>query len=180
MAMIYVLSCYFVGTLLTAEWVSRLLYDGKIRERGSRNPGARNMGRVYGKTAFVLTLLGDASKGIVAISVGRLLGLSEELIIVGLLSAMTGHIAPFYRKFKGGEAVATFIGGITAFNPMLLVVFLSVCAVALLVSASATVAGWLGFIIIPLASYLLTKELTTAVLLGGAVLLLVIAAQRDK
>ena len=75
-----------VGTVLTAEWVSRLLYDGKIRERGSRNPGARNMGRVYGKTAFVLTLLGDASKGIVAISVGRLLGLSEELIIVGLLN----------------------------------------------------------------------------------------------
>ena len=180
MAMIYVLSCYIVGTLLTAEWVSRLLYDGKIRERGSRNPGARNMGRVYGKTAFVLTLLGDASKGIVAISVGHLLGLSEELIIVGLLSAMTGHIAPFYRKFKGGEAVATFIGGITAFNPMLLVVFLSVCAVALLVRASATVAGWLGFVSIPLASYLLTKELTTAVLLGGAVLLVVIAAQRDK
>lgn len=180
MTSLYMVSCYLIGTVLTAEWVSRLLYDGNIRNLGSRNPGARNMGRVYGKWAFVLTLLGDASKGVIAVLMGRILILPDELVLAGLLVTMIGHIAPFYRKFKGGEAVATFLGGVTAFDPWLLVVFSSVCLLALIFKASVTVAGWLGFIVIPLAGYVLTKDITTTVLLSMAVIILIIAARREK
>lgn len=42
-------------------------------DEGSGNPGARNMGRVYGKGYFVATFLGDAIKGAIVVSIAKYL-----------------------------------------------------------------------------------------------------------
>ena len=177
---VYLIACYMLGTVLTAEWVSRLLYDGEIRKKGSRNPGARNMGRVYGRTAFILTLLGDAIKGMIAVGVGYYLTLPLFLVIVGLACVMIGHIAPFYRNWQGGEAVATFLGGITMLSPYYLLAFLIVALCSVLMRASITVAGWLGFIAVPLAAYIHTGDGGMAMAMTSLLLLLIWANRREK
>ena len=59
---ILLIVAYVVGNLLTATVVGKLFYKQDIRIEGSGNPGARNAGRVLGKTAFTLVFLGDALK----------------------------------------------------------------------------------------------------------------------
>lgn len=57
------LGSYLLGNLLTAILIGRVVYRKDIRQEGSGNPGARNVGRVFGKGASVFTIAGDALKG---------------------------------------------------------------------------------------------------------------------
>lgn len=116
--LLVILCAYTVGNFLTASVVGKLFYSRNIRIEGSGNPGARNMGRVLGKKAFVITFLGDAMKGVVAVLLAKSLGLSESMQLISLLAAMLGHIFPIVAKFKGGEGISTFIGGMLAFSPL--------------------------------------------------------------
>ena len=58
---------YLLGALPFAVIVSRLMGLQDPRHFGSGNPGATNVLRSGNKTAAAFTLLGDASKGFVAV-----------------------------------------------------------------------------------------------------------------
>ena len=49
------MASYLIGNILTAYIVTKLRHNVDIRGEGSGNPGARNMGRVYGKGYFIAT-----------------------------------------------------------------------------------------------------------------------------
>ena len=49
MQFLYLMASYLIGNILTAYIVTKLRHNVDIRGEGSGNPGARNMGRVYGK-----------------------------------------------------------------------------------------------------------------------------------
>jgi glycerol-3-phosphate acyltransferase PlsY len=105
---------YLLGSVSFAVVVSRLFGLTDPRAHGSGNPGATNVLRTGNKTAAVLTLLGDALKGALAIGLARLLGQgygfdATDAAAVGL-AAFAGHLYPVFFKFKGGKGVATFLG----------------------------------------------------------------------
>jgi len=85
---------------------------------GSGNPGATNVLRTGNKRAAVLTLLGDALKGFVAVVLARMIlgeeSLSSSLnswILCGVVIAVfLGHVFPIFHRFKGGKGVATACG----------------------------------------------------------------------
>lgn len=92
-----------------------------IREHGSRNIGATNVGRVLGKPWGYLCLVLDVLKGLVPALCASLLihpdaatgGRVDTALLVRLavaLAAVLGHVFPIYLGFRGGKGVATTVG----------------------------------------------------------------------
>jgi acyl phosphate:glycerol-3-phosphate acyltransferase len=127
MAMLWTLlsivAAYLVGSISFAVVVSRVLGLADPRTYGSGNPGATNVLRSGSKIGAVLTLLGDAAKGWLAVWLvqryGSGLGVGEWGVALAGLAVFLGHLYPVYLGFKGGKGVATAAGVILAFNPWL-------------------------------------------------------------
>ena len=117
------LIAYLVGSLSFAIIVSKLMGLGDPRTYGSRNPGATNVLRSGNKTAAVLTLLLDALKGFVPVALVQYyafeLGFEDTTIaFVGVL-AFVGHLWPVFFRFQGGKGVATALGVLLGYEPLL-------------------------------------------------------------
>ena len=111
---------YLAGSISFAVVVSRSMGMADPRSYGSGNPGATNVLRTGNKAAALLTLLGDASKGLVAVKIAQAyavpLGIgSFEVALVGL-AAFAGHLFPVFLRFQGGKGVATAAGVLLGLN----------------------------------------------------------------
>jgi glycerol-3-phosphate acyltransferase PlsY len=115
-----VAGAYLLGSVSFAVVVSRLFGLADPRSYGSGNPGATNVLRSGSRAAAVLTLLGDAAKGAVAVwlvrAFGPQFGVGEFGVALAALAAFVGHLYPAFFSFKGGKGVATFLGAILALN----------------------------------------------------------------
>ncbi|MGB4765612.1 MAG: glycerol-3-phosphate 1-O-acyltransferase PlsY [Rugosibacter sp.] len=107
---------YFFGSLPFAVIVSHLFGLADPRSFGSGNPGATNVLRSGNKWAALLTLLGDAGKGWLAIFIATKFGAGETAIAATGLAAFLGHVFPVTLGFKGGKGVATALGVLLGFS----------------------------------------------------------------
>lgn len=118
-----ILAAYLIGSISFAVLVSRVFGLADPRSYGSGNPGATNVLRSGNKLAAVLTLVGDAVKGWLAVWLvqryGPALGVGDWGVALSGLAVFLGHLYPVYFRFKGGKGVATAAGVILAFNPWL-------------------------------------------------------------
>ena len=118
-----VVLAYLVGSLSFAVVVSRVMGLADPRTYGSKNPGATNVLRSGNKAAAILTLLGDAAKGWLAvwlvIRFGPRFGVGELGVAASAVAVFLGHLYPVFFGFKGGKGVATAAGVILALNPWL-------------------------------------------------------------
>lgn len=114
---------YLIGSLSFAVVVSRAMGLADPRSYGSRNPGATNVLRSGNRAAAVLTLIGDAAKGWLAvwlaIRFGPRFGLGELGVAAAAVAVFVGHLYPVFFGFKGGKGVATAAGVVLALNPWL-------------------------------------------------------------
>lgn len=109
---------YFLGSCPCAVVVCKLLKKDDPRSSGSNNPGSTNVLRIGGRLAGLLTLLGDAGKGLLPLLISvRFLNL-QDLSGYLLFAAVLGHVYPFFNPKSGGKGVATFLGGLIAFAPL--------------------------------------------------------------
>lgn len=143
-----ILGAYLIGSVSFAVVVSRAMRLPDPHSYGSGNPGATNVLRTGNKLAAILTLLGDAAKGYVAVVVARvLIGVEIDSWVLPAVAAaaFVGHLFPVFHGFKGGKGVATALGillaidwvlGLTTLSTWLIVaVFLRYSSLAALVSA---------------------------------------------
>lgn len=118
-----IIGAYLLGSVSFAVIVSRALGLADPRTYGSKNPGATNVLRSGRKLAAVLTLVGDALKGWLAVWLverfGPLFGVGDWGIALAGVAVFLGHLFPVFFGFKGGKGVATAAGVIVAFNPWL-------------------------------------------------------------
>ena len=144
---------YLVGSISTAVIVSRVAGLPDPREQGSKNPGATNVLRLGGKKAAVITLLGDAAKGLLPVLIARGLGADALTTAATGLAAFVGHLFPVFFGFKGGKGVATALGVLSGFSAwvglaaaLTWMVTAAACRIsslsALLASALAPVYAW--------------------------------------
>lgn len=107
---------YALGSISFAVVVSKAMGLPDPYTHGSKNPGATNVLRTGNKLAAVLTLLGDAAKGWVAVTIARaVLGdpaSESNNLLLGLVAVAVflGHLYPIFHGFKGGKGVATAAG----------------------------------------------------------------------
>ena len=136
LTIVFVVAAYLIGSISFAVLMSKAFGLADPRTYGSGNPGATNVLRSGKKAAAVLTLLGDAAKGWVAVFAAIKLAPhdGQGLLIVALVSlaVFLGHVFPVFLKFKGGKGVATALGLLLALSGWL---GLAVMATWLLVAA---------------------------------------------
>ena len=120
--LVFVICAYLLGSISFAVIMSRLFTLPDPRTYGSHNPGATNVLRSGNKWAAILTLLGDAAKGWLAVWLAQHFGPqtgNSLLIVVVALAVFIGHLFPVFLHFKGGKGVATALGVLLALNAWL-------------------------------------------------------------
>lgn len=121
--LIATVAAYLIGSISFAVIVSAAMGLADPRSYGSKNPGATNVLRSGNKTAAILTLVGDAFKGWLAVWLvarfGPRFGLGDTAIALAAIAVFLGHLYPIYFKFKGGKGVATAAGVLLAIHPVL-------------------------------------------------------------
>ena len=105
--LISILVSYLLGSIPFGYLIVSAKTGGDIRETGSGGTGATNVSRRAGKSAGVITLILDALKGALAVSLARLVlgGTENHAWWIGAagIVAMLGHIFPIWLGFRGGK-----------------------------------------------------------------------------
>jgi len=120
---------------------------------GSGNPGATNVLRTGNKVAALLTLLGDAAKGYVAIAIARaMVGVEVDSWVLPLaaIAAFVGHLFPIFHGFKGGKGVATALGILLAINWVLGLATLSTWLIVAVFMRYSSLAALISALFAPL------------------------------
>ncbi|MBU9341349.1 glycerol-3-phosphate 1-O-acyltransferase PlsY [Burkholderia multivorans] len=113
------LIAYLIGSVSFAVIVSAAMGLADPRSYGSKNPGATNVLRSGNKKAAILTLIGDAFKGWIAVWLARRYGLPDAAIAWVAIAVFIGHLYPVFFRFQGGKGVATAAGVLLAVHPVL-------------------------------------------------------------
>jgi glycerol-3-phosphate acyltransferase PlsY len=123
---LYIFLAFFLGSLPFGYWLGRLR-GLDVRQQGSKNTGATNVGRVLGKKWGFLVLALDIGKGWVAVTLATQVGhTGDPTAVATAVVAVLGHVFSPWIGFRGGKGVATSAGVLLALTPW---VGLSVIAV---------------------------------------------------
>lgn len=154
---------YLLGSCNSAIIVCKLWKKADIRTLGSKNAGLTNTLRVFGKGPALLTLLGDLSKGVIAVILSRLVfsligtGLPVEggydTIFVGYLSgifSIIGHIFPVYYGFKGGKGILVSCSILLVIDPLTFCIIIPFFALILALTKYVSVASITAAVMYPI------------------------------
>jgi len=157
-ALVAIVVAYLIGSVSFAVVVSRAMGLADPRSYGSGNPGATNVLRTGNRRAAILTLVGDAAKGAVAVLLARALagrfGFDDLTLTLVGLAAFIGHLYPVFHGFQGGKGVATAAGVLLALSPWLGLATLSTWVVVAVFLRYASLASLVAAVFAP-AFYLL-------------------------
>lgn len=150
---------YLLGCFATGYYLVRTLKDLDIRNIGSGSVGARNVSRVLGRTGFLVTTLGDALKGALAVWIARRFFSDDRLALMALLAVVAGHIWPVQLRFGGGKGVATSLGALLLYDWRLVVVYVAVFICGLVIVRKTILPGLFAFICVPTAGFWLHRDI---------------------
>lgn len=147
-----VLVGYLVGGIPFGLMVGRLAGVRDVREYGSGKIGFTNSLRTLGIKWAILVVVGDITKGAVAVLIGRLLFDEPWAAALAGVAAVLGHIYPVFAGFRGGRGVSTAFGAFLAVSPpaALAVVTFSLVILYLFRYASlmSVVGVFVGFVVV--------------------------------
>ncbi|MCS7203823.1 MAG: glycerol-3-phosphate 1-O-acyltransferase PlsY [Thermodesulfovibrio sp.] len=129
-----------------------------LRKLGSGNIGTTNVMRVLGKKEALLTLTLDMFKGFLPVFLVKFTPYGENLYLVAAtgLAAIIGHCFTPFLKFKGGKGVATSIGVMLAFAPLIALITIFIWILTFKISKVSSLSALLSFSLIPLNLYMLS------------------------
>lgn len=154
-----VVAAYLIGSIPFSYLVVRAVAGADIRQHGSRNVGATNVARSFGKAPGIVALLLDLAKGYAVVVLARWvvempgwpfaeagaspLASRELWIALAGLIGVLGHMYPLWLRFHGGKGVATAAGVFLALDPIVVaagaIVFLIVIIATRFVSLASIV-----------------------------------------
>src|SRR5579883_1670066 len=112
---------YLLGAIPFGYLLVKWRTGGDVRASGSGNIGATNVWRTTSRAAGLATLALDIAKGYLAVWIaGRLTAGSAIWMSIAAITVMAGHAYPVFLKFKGGKAVASFVGAFLCLAPLAL------------------------------------------------------------
>ncbi|HEX6177036.1 MAG TPA: glycerol-3-phosphate 1-O-acyltransferase PlsY [Thermoanaerobaculia bacterium] len=161
-----VVASYLIGSIPFSYIVVRLVAGADIRQHGSKNVGATNVARSFGKAPGIVALLLDLAKGYGTIVLARWIvaqpqwpfsgaGTSplesrEMWIALAGLVAVIGHVFPVWLRFHGGKGVATAAGVFLALDPIVFAAGMLVFLIVLIASRFVSLASIVSAASMPL------------------------------
>ncbi len=172
LGLLSIVIAYLLGSIPFGYLLVKFTRGEDVRESGSGNIGATNVLRTTGRAAGVATLLLDIAKGFAAVWIASALtNDAPQWTSLAALAVMAGHAFPAFLGFKGGKAVASFIGAFAYLTPlplaMVAIVFVLVVAVTRHISAGSV----LGAAMFPFGVWMIEHppvQITIAAFLAGA------------
>ena len=152
--MLWILASYLTGCFTAGYYWTRWRTGQDIRQLGSRNVGARNVGRNLGPGGFTVTLLLDVAKGFLAVFLANALALRPEAVVASLVAVVVGHNWPLQLRFHGGKGIAVSIGALFALDPLAVGSIIVVFAPVMLILRNFTLSGMLAYSSGPLVAFL--------------------------
>lgn len=127
---------------------------------GSGNPGATNvkrtMGAVWGNTVFLLDCAKGFSSVLLAQYLFQLEGIDVHwLAVLSMAGAILGHSFSLFLKFRGGKGVATTMGGLLAFMPLVLLVGIGIWLLLFFCTRVVALASICFALSLPVSAYFL-------------------------
>lgn len=125
-----IIAAYFIGSIPFGVLIGKTK-GIDIRQHGSRNIGATNVGRVLGRRLGMLCFMLDFLKGagpvVAAGIINGVIGHDAEqltstqmwLWLAVAAAAVIGHMFSIFIAFQGGKGVATAFGTLAAMWPLL-------------------------------------------------------------
>lgn len=133
-AIICFLIGYLFGSIPNAVWIGKVFFHKDPREYGSKNAGATNAGRLFGKKVGFIVILLDIAKAVIPIwgtwSILTFVKFGGSTLLVPTteyfagnldpyiikwpvywivpIGTMIGHCWPIFAKFVGGKAVTVY------------------------------------------------------------------------
>ena len=122
---IFYIIAFMFGGIPFGWLLVKLIYKQDIRQVGSGSIGATNVYRAVkelderkAKIFSILTIILDATKGLIIVAFAKMLGLGFSAQWLIALLAILGHCYSPYLGFKGGKGVATAIGSVLLLIPV--------------------------------------------------------------
>lgn len=122
---IFYIIAFMFGGIPFGWLLVKLIYKQDIRQVGSGSIGATNVYRAVkelderkAKIFSILTIILDATKGLIVVAFAKMLGLGFSAQWLIALLAILGHCYSPYLGFKGGKGVATAIGSVLLLIPV--------------------------------------------------------------
>jgi len=151
------LAGFLLGSVPTGKIVAgRLGID--LQSTGSGNIGATNVLRSTGKLPALLTLIGDMTKGALAVLLARSfeVGIWQEGMIG--IAAVLGHNFSIFLKFRGGKGVATSLGVLMVYAPLAGLATVVLWLITVLVTRTSSLGAIVSFCTLPLSMYFLDAK----------------------
>jgi glycerol-3-phosphate acyltransferase PlsY len=165
-------AAYLIGAVPFGYLLVRVRSGRDVRTLGSGNIGATNVLRTSGRGLGVLTLLLDIAKGAFAVWLAdRFLDGSLFWMSMTALAVMAGHAFPVFLRFRGGKAVASFVGAFLYLTPLPLLATLVLFAITVGASRYISLGSVVAAGLFPLAVWLIehppTYVVIAAAIAGG-------------
>ncbi|MEI7024568.1 glycerol-3-phosphate 1-O-acyltransferase PlsY [Paenibacillus sp. y28] len=175
---------YLIGSISFSYLYGKLWKGIDIRQHGSGNAGATNTLRVLGKGPAITVLLLDIIKGVLAVFLGKWLGIGLEntQVLVEIccgLAAIIGHNWPVYFGFKGGKGIATTIGVVVSLS-FLPALFAGIIAILSIVITRYVSLGSLLFTLFLPIFILLMKQSVEILLLSIVLFIFAVVRHRSN
>jgi glycerol-3-phosphate acyltransferase PlsY len=156
----FILVAYLIGSLSFAVIVSRALGLPDPHNYGSGNPGATNVLRTGRKLAALLTLVGDAGKGWLAVILAARYATGYGVEAAGVaacaVAVFLGHLFPVFFRFKGGKGVSVAGGILLAIQPWLGVATLVTWIIVALFFRYSSLAAIVAAVFAPLYAFFMS------------------------
>ncbi len=149
---------YLAGAIPFGYLLVKWKTGADVRGAGSGNIGATNVLRTTGRGAGIATLLLDILKGYFAVWLaGRLTNQDPLWMSLAALAVMAGHAYPVFLKFRGGKAVASFVGAFACLTPAALGAALVVFAVVVAKTRFISLGSIVSAAVFPLGVWLILQ-----------------------
>ena len=157
-ALLALVAAYLLGAIPFGYLLVKWRTGADVRASGSGNIGATNVLRTTGRVAGVVTLLLDIAKGYFAVWLaGRLTDHSGFWMSAAALSVMAGHAYPVFLRFRGGKAVASFVGAFLYLAPWAVAAVLVVFVVTVAWTRHISMGSIVSAASFPLGVWLIQK-----------------------
>lgn len=164
---ILIVAAYLIGSIPFSFLVVKIVAGADIRAHGSRNVGATNVARNFGKVPGIIALLLDIAKGYAAVALARWIVEGPDWpyvadaahatplcsmamwIALAALIAVLAHMYPVWLRFHGGKGVATAAGAFLALDPIAIAAGMIVFLIVILATRFVSLASILSAASIP-------------------------------